>query len=342
MSGAGSSSSVPTTRGASDGVERPGDLGLGVRVAGGVDVGRVLRPDDEVGARSGTGGDLGRGVLGRGDVVVEDLTPFGVEVQAGPRDVALDRHHVAGSTVGRQRDGEPRHEDDDRAGEGEEGPRRGRRARGAAPAQAGTEAHTPAASRPPASATAKVTAGAPARAARRPNGRVGLAEREPDPGEAAVGSRSRSASCTTQARATTSGRIRGRAPAAALKERGGRPEQGQEQRLRDGQGQPGDDADDGPGPAQRVPEEDQAGDQAEQEPRAGPGATRREGEEGDPGQGQRPDVVPGERRAEGHPGEQGEAQAGWAHDDLGQERHAAHGNRGGSAPDPGPRRVFRP
>ena len=79
---------------------------------------------------------------------------------------------------------------------------------------------------------------------------------------------------------------------------------------------PRDDTDDDARPAEGVPEEDEAGHQAEQEPGAGPGAAGREGEQGHPDRGQHPDVVTRERRTQRHPGEQGEPQAD-------HERHAA-------------------
>ena len=91
-------------------------------------------------------------------------------------------------------------------------PERGRRSPEAAPTRRDTTANTPAASRPPASATANVTAGAPARAARCPNGESAWLNASRTHGKPPYGNRSRSASCTTQARATTSGRTRGPLP----------------------------------------------------------------------------------------------------------------------------------
>ena len=146
-------------------------------------------------------------------------------------------------------------------------------------------------------------------------GRVGLAERQPDPGEPAVGKAVAQGLLDHPGERDDAG-ADPRDRTTALKEGGGRREQRDEERLAYREAGPRDDADDDAGPAEGVSEEDQARDQAEEEPGAGPSAAGREGEQGHPDGSQDPDIVTRKRRAERHPGEQGEPQAD-------HERHAA-------------------
>ena len=83
------------------------DLVVGLLVAVRVDVGGVLRPDDQVRLGTLPGGDLVGELLGDPDVVVEHRLTLRVEVQAQPGHIALDRGDVEGGAVVTVRTGRP-------------------------------------------------------------------------------------------------------------------------------------------------------------------------------------------------------------------------------------------
>lgn len=92
--------------------------GLGsIGIASRIDVRGILRPDDELGV--GMSGLALAGHPGDGDldVVVQYRAALGVEVQAGPGDVALDGHDPRRRALDRQRHREP-DEGADHRGEG--------------------------------------------------------------------------------------------------------------------------------------------------------------------------------------------------------------------------------
>jgi hypothetical protein len=175
------------------------DRGRGVRVAQGVDVGGVLRPQHDVRAGPAAGGHVCGELFGDPNVVVEHGAALCVEVQAQPRDVALHRGDGDGPD-GSGRDG--RDERGDRAGQ----QRR--------QAERGGYQRPRVSPRGPAGGLAQGEPGEhreerqQGRAAERGNGQqrpVRLAERDASPGEPAERSPARRASTPTHTAAPPSG-----------------------------------------------------------------------------------------------------------------------------------------
>lgn len=85
------------------GIDRGADLSPRILIPERVDVRGVLRPEDDI--RPGLAGrDLGGQAHCALHVVVEHGPTFGVEVQAGPRHIALDISHGDRTPLRRQRD----------------------------------------------------------------------------------------------------------------------------------------------------------------------------------------------------------------------------------------------
>jgi hypothetical protein len=143
-------------------------------------------------------------------------------------------------------------------------------------------------------------------------GRVGLAERQPRPGEPAE----RRAVAQRLLRHPQQGDDDGPHPwrsgqrRCALEQSGRPPDQADVERLEDGKRQPRRLADVDPRPGEHRQEERQPGDQAEQQPAAGGDVAGGEGEQADPDRGQRPQVMGGKGEPQRDAGGQREDQAG--------------------------------
>ena len=159
----GPSSTAPTSTGTPTSRTAASISALRRGVAERVDVGGVLRPDHEVGRGDLAGPDVGGEPVRRVDVVAQHLLALAQEVQPDARHVALH-----------QRDGDlpPLPRAADRAATSPTRRARRRRPAPAAPAvrRSAAGSTTAAASSAPDSAVAKVTSGAPPRAAYGVNG----------------------------------------------------------------------------------------------------------------------------------------------------------------------------
>ncbi len=310
-----------------DGRHRAGDRGVDGRVLARVEVGRVLRPDHQVGGGPGARGDLrGQGPGGGGVILGHGGRAEQALHRPGVRDVALHRGHRRGALPGPG----PVHREQG-AREGHPGcGRRGRRREDQA-APAGAPAQDQPGQHRPGQCDQEGKQRGPADRGPARGGRARLAHRQAAPGEG-IG---------------PAGPQRlGRHPPGGYRQRpAGQPEQEplahrqqpEDHRLGDGQRGPR-----VPGhvdqPGQQGHEEGDPEDQPDEERGPQPLAVQRDHQQGRPGRRQRPEPGRRERgrqgQAAGHGGQQGPGQPQPVPPQPGQARGDAAGH-GGDPPGGG-------